>query len=504
MQNNSRSKNATLNIIIGWGAQFGILFLSFVSRKIFVHFLSAEYLGINGLYGNILSVLALAELGLGNVTQFFLYKPVAEDDQIKICQLIVYFKKLYRYIAMAVFIIGICFVPFLHVIINSQLSQNELIIYYIIFLVNSCVTYFSADKIALLAAYQDNRLNKYITLAVNFFLQICQIIILAIWHNYILYVLATLVSSIANVLITNFLCYRRYPYLKNKQASAVINKMLIINYLKSTFLYKIGATIVNNTDNILISVMVSTASVGLYSNYYMIVSGVQAFLTVITSSLISAIGNLSTSGNKKRMYEVFKIMTLFYHFIGAFGGVLFFIFLNEFISIWLGEKFLLDQKTVFAIAFSFYLTNAISPIWMFRETNGLFIKVKYILLITAVLNILLSIVLGRSYGMFGILIATSFARILTQVWYEPRILFKNLFGVPEFSYWIRQSKYLILSLCSGFFCVLISKTIPQGFVFMCFKACVFFFLFVLIFSIFCYKDKEFKEINKMIFKIIRR
>ena len=125
---NSRSKNAILNIIVGWGSQIGILLLSFVSRRIFIQFLSADYLGINGLYSNILSVLALAELGLGNVTQFFLYKPVAENDHKTINSLVNYFRKLYMMIAMVVLTIGLLLIPLLKYIVNSNLNHKELII----------------------------------------------------------------------------------------------------------------------------------------------------------------------------------------------------------------------------------------------------------------------------------------------------------------------------------------------------------------------------------------
>lgn len=503
--NNSRSKNAILNIIIGVIAQFGILLLSFIGRKIFINFLSADYLGINGLYSNILSVLALAELGLGNVTQFFLYKPVVEKDYNKICSLVKYFRKLYAIIAVVVLGIGLLLIPFLKYIINSNLQQNELIIYYIIFLLNSSVTYFAADKIALLAANQDNRLTKYITLSINFALQLLHIIVLMIWHNYIVYVLATLLCSVINVLVTNILCYRLYPYLKEKNIYKVeIDKKLITNNLKSTFVYKIGATIVNNTDNILISVMISTAAVGLYSNYYLVVSGIQAFLAVVTAALISGIGNLNASGNKKRMAEIFNCMLFIYHFIAAYGATGLFLLFNDLVPAWLGSEYLLDNWVVFAIAFSFYLNNAISPIWMFRESNGLFNKVKYLFLTTAIINIVLSIVLGKLLGVFGILIATPIAKMVTQVWYEPHILFKFLFDTSSKEYWFNQLKYVALSLISALMCFGITIILPHSFTFIFIKAVIYFVIFVIVFLILCRKSAEVNELKKLLYRITKK
>lgn len=501
---NSRSKNAALNIIVGYIAQIGIMLLSFVGRRIFVHYLSLDYLGINGLYGNILSVLALAELGLGNVTQFFLYKPVANNDEKKIASLMRYFRKLYTIIASVVLGFGLLLIPFLNYIVNTDLPQGEMILYYILFLLNSVVTYFSADKIALLAANQDNRLQKYVTLGTSFLLQIMHIIVLIIWHNYVIYVAATLLNSIVNVVVLNCICNHRYPYAQISSASKIEEKdrQTILDNVKSTFVYKIGAVIVNNTDNILISIIVSTAAVGLYSNYYMVVTAVQTFITIITTALISGIGNLSAEGNKKRMNEIFNMMLLLYHFIAGFGAISFFFLFQDLIPFWLGTEYVMDQKTVFAIALSFYVTNAISPIWMFREANGLFSKVKYLLLVTAGCNILFSIVLGIPLGIFGILLATSIARLVTQVWYEPKILFSSIFNKSAKEYWKNQGKYFILVILSFCICFLINEAAPHTPIFMVIKASIFLLVTLFVFATLNYKSSESKDLIGYI-KMIR-
>lgn len=501
--NNSRSKNALLNIVAGYISQIGILILSFIGRRIFLIYLSIDYLGVNGLYYNILSVLSLAEMGLGFVTQFFLYKPVAEGNMQLINSLLRYFRKLYIAIAGMVFTLGLLMIPFLGYIVNSKLPQNELIVFYIILLVNSCVSYFSAHNVALLAAYQDNRVQKYVSLSVNFAVQIVHILVLLIWKNYTAYVIITLLSTVANVVIINLICDKKYPFIKEKtDAKNTIDKKLIINNVKSAFVYKIGATIVNNTDNILISIMISTAAVGLYSNYYMVVIAIQGFIAIVTTSLISGIGNLSAEDNKSRMRSIFNFMLLIYHFIAAFGGISFFLLFNDLIPIWLGKEYMLDSSTVFAIAFAFYLTNAISPVWMYREANGLFAKVKYLLLTTAVCNIIFSIILGRIWGVFGILLATSIARMITQVWYEPHILFKALFDTSPKTYWAKQGKYFFLTLLSAAVCYAVSDFLPRNIIFVIIKAIIFFAVCALMFFAFCRKTEEFEEIKVFISRSI--
>ena len=434
-----------MNIFFGHLAQFGILILSFVGRRIFLQYLSIDYLGINGLYSNILTVLSLPELGLDAAVVYSLYKPVAEDNKPLIYSLLRYFRKVYAMLAFVIFAIGITVIPLLKYIINSNLPHNDLVIYYVLFLTNTVISYFVAHKVALLSAYQEQRVHKMATLLSNMILQVLHIIVLIIWGNYYVYISATVVTTIISNIILGVICKKIHKDVFVKQKHVDFDKKPIIKRILSTFLYKIGAVAINSTDNILMSILISTAAVGLYSNYYVVIAAIQGFIAIITTSLISGVGNLGATGNVKRQHEIFKLMVLFYHFIAALGGTGFSLLFNDFITIWLGKEYLFSQVTVFAIALNFYLTTAVSPVWMYREANGLFENVKYLMIIRAGLNIVLSVLFGKLWGEFGILLATAVSLMATNFWYEPRILFKNVFGTSSGGYWFTQLKYFIIS-----------------------------------------------------------
>lgn len=489
---NSRSKNAVLNIVFGYAAQTGILVLSFVGRKIFLNFLSVDYLGINGLYSNILSVLSLAELGLNTAVLFSLYKPVADNDIPLINSLLKFFRKIYTLLALSIFIIGIAFIPFLKFIIKSDLNNTDLIIYYLFFLINTVVTYFVAHKSAFLSACQEQRIQNLVTLSSNLILQLLHIIVLLIWKNYYVYVLATVINTIISNIILNIICNKIHPQLKYKTNPVNFDKGPIKNRIYSTLIYKISGVAINNTDNILISILVSTSAVGFYSNYYTLISAVQGFIAVISSSLISGIGNLGAGGDKKRQYEIFNIALLFYHFVSALGLAGFSLLFNDVITVWLGSEYLFSNITVFIIAFNFYLTNIVTPIWMYREANGLFVQVRFLMLIRAAINIVLSVALGKLWGTFGILLATAISLIATNFWYEPSVLFKNVFDVPVFHYWKKLFKYSIAAISGlviGFFGV---SLIPGGIIPLLIKTVIVILSVSIPFFVVSYKSDEFK------------
>lgn len=460
--NTSRSKNAMLNILCGYLAQIGILVLSFVGRRIFLDFLSVEYLGINGLYSNILTVLSSAELGVDTALVYSLYKPVAEENVPLVNALLKYFKKIYILMAIGIFAIGSALIPFLKFIIKSELTSNELTLYYLLFLINTIASYFTAHKVAYLSACQEQRVQKLVAIFTNFLMQILHIIVLFVWRNYYFYIIATVVSTLISNFVLNAVCNRIHPNLKEKTAEIIFDKKPIRRKIGSTFIYKLGGVAINNTDNILISMLVSTAAVGFYSNYCTLLSAIQGFIAIISTTLISGIGNLAAHGDKKRQYEIFKVTLLLYHYIAALGFVGLGLLCNDFITIWLGAEYVLDKMTVFIIVFNFYLTNAITPIWMYREANGLFEQVSFLMLIRASVNFVLSIILGIEFGVWGILVSTAISLIITNFWYEPSILFKTIFESSVFQYWKKQIKYFIVTCLSMLISVVIMSSIPSG------------------------------------------
>lgn len=497
---NSRSKNAFLNIIVGYIAQFGILILAFVGRMIFLKYLSIDYLGINGLYYNIFTVLSLPELGLDAAVVYSLYKPVADDNKPLIYSLLRYFRKIYVIIAISIFSLGIAIIPFLKYIINSNLPHNDLVIYYVLFLANTVASYFVAHKVALLSAYQEQRVHKIITLLSNMLLQVLLIIVLIIWGNFYVYIFATVATTIISNIILGAICNKIHKDVFVKRKHVYFDKNPIIRRITSTFIYKIGVVAINSTDNILMSILISTTAVGLYSNYYVVIAAIQGFILIITTSLISGVGNLGATGNVKRQREIFNMMLLFYHFIAALGAVGFGLLFNDFITIWLGNEYLFSQTTVFAIALNFYLTNAISPVWMYREANGLFENVKYLMIIRAALNLVFSVLLGKFWGVFGILFATAVSLIVTSLWYEPRILFKNVFSTSSREYWFRQLKYFVLSGLSFVLSWFIINKNPTGIFDFALNVMIIAFIVFVLFFITSIKSEEIKVAKSLLIR----
>ena len=126
-----RLKNSIRNMTYKFISQIFNIVLKFVNRSIFIYILGVEYLGINGLFSEILQMLSLADLGFGTAMVFSMYKPLAENDKDKLAQLTQLYKKIYTIIAISITIIGITLVPFLQYIVNFDQGIPYIKVYYL-------------------------------------------------------------------------------------------------------------------------------------------------------------------------------------------------------------------------------------------------------------------------------------------------------------------------------------------------------------------------------------
>ncbi len=501
MQNNSRTYNSMKNIFFGLGSQIIILICNFISRTVFIKTLGSEYLGVNGLFSNILTVLSLAELGIGNAIIYSMYKPLATNDKEKITALMNLYKKLYNIMAIVILLIGLTLVPVLKYLVNTNIDMSEITLYYILYLLHSVISYLFASRTSILQADQKMYIIKMYTMIFTVIQQIVQIILLYLTHNFMLYLIVQILFTFMMNLYGAMKSYKLYPYLKGKQKLEKRETKEIFSNIKYVFIYRLGGVILNNTDNILISIIIGTIYVGYYSNYYMIINSITVFTTIIFSALTASIGNLNAVSNEKRKYEVFKIIDFCSAIIFGFISVCLLILFSDFIKIWVGEEFILDVSIVYTIVLNFYIVGRLNPISTYRDTLGMFKKTRYIFLITACINIILSIVLGKIWGMFGIIIATAISRILTNRWYEPFILYKDYFKEKISKYWKNNTYYIFCTLLNYIITYSICKNINVeniwGFLI---KAILCGLLNIILYLIECYKKNEFKELINIIKK----
>lgn len=489
------------------------LLVAFCGRVIFVKVLDDSYLGINGLFTNILGILSLADLGMATVMMYHLYKPISENNAELICSLIKFFKKIYSIIATTILVLGLALIPFLKYIVNLPSDIPNIYLFYVVALLNVVLSYLFVYRTTLIMADQKAYVLNNCVIVFNILIFLCQTVVLFLFKNYLVYLLVALVLKFVCNLVQNGLTLKMYPFLKNITRIGTLEsneKKLIFKDIKATFLYKICGTVQSNTDSILISIFCGTILVGYYFNYILFINQIVLIISILFNSAKASVGNLMVTNTEepKDKWDLFLSFELLNYLIVGVSSVCFFVLSNDFVKLIFGYKYVLSLPIVAAITLNFYTSNIRQNIWMFRETTGMFEPMKYITAVTAIINLVLSIVLGKHFGMLGIILATVFARMVYAWWKEPQVLCKTYFKCNEKVYYAMYLKRLILciAIALGLNRICDVITFSNAWIEFIIKALVCFVLSCSILIIIYHRTKQLKFLIKHILpkKIVSR
>lgn len=331
--------------------------LQFISRTVFIYFLGEGYLGINGLFSNVLGVLSFAELGIGTAINFSLYKPVAEHDVEKIKSYMYYYKWAYRAIALIVCVLGIVLIPFLDILVTDPGNVGNITVYYCIYVFNTVTSYFVSYKYSLVNAEQKNYI--YTNVNLNYYCRCSnnQIISLVIWKNFLVYLLVAAGFGVFQKIFVSIYFDKLYPYLRDKNVKKLSKdeKNTLVSKVKALVVHKIGDVSVHQTDNIIVSAFVSTKMVGLLSNYNLIISTVSSCINILFNSVTGSLGNMVATETKEYQYQIFKK----YRFVGfwfyGFTAIALSILMSPFITLWIGDSMVVDTLTINLIVLDYYM-----------------------------------------------------------------------------------------------------------------------------------------------------
>lgn len=504
----SRIENSLKNMKFGTiGFLFSYVF-TFVTRKIFVVFLSIEYLGLNGLFSSILSMLSLAELGIGTAICFSLYKPLAFGETEKIQALMQFFKKAYTIIGLLVLGIGLSLIPILPLILGEVPDIPHINIIYSLFIIDSGMSYFLSYKRTILVADQKKYIDTTYYYGFQILKSLIQILVLVFTGNFILFLLVMVGSTILENIVIRHKINQLYPYLKKmeKKVLSQEDKTQIRKNVYALTFHKIGGVIVNGTDNILMVKFVNLVSAGINANYTMITSALGKVMRILFNSLTASIGNLTVEkqgGGSKSFFDQLNFISAW---IYGFSAISLLSLFNPFISLWLGSEYLFGQEIVFVIVLNFYLTGMLMPIRTFNSSMGLFWYDRYKPIFESLINLGFSIYLVIRIGLVGVLIGTTISTVATCFWFEPYVLYKYGFDKPVFPYFWNYARYTVTTIAIGFVtfwvvaAIRLDNPIKDFLGSMFFCACIPNLLYLLVY----FRNVEFINTRKLFMRVIKR
>ena len=403
-----RTENAIRNTKWGFVQIFASIFLPFVVRTIMIMVLSAEYAGLSSLFTSVLSVLNLSELGFSNAIVYSMYKPVAEDNKEKIRALLNLYRKAYLIIGTVILTIGLAMMPILPHLIEGD-APNEINIYilYCIYLFNSTIGYFFFGyKTSILSAYQREDLLSKNALICSVVLNLIQCCVLLLFRDYYLYAIVIPLSTLLLSILNYYTAEKMFPDYKpeGKLDKEEINELK--RNIGGLVLWKIGGATRNTFDSIVVSMYLGLVTVAIYNNYFYIINGVNAFLGVIVVSITAGVGNKIVTDSPEENYADFRKFQFYYNWIAGLCTVYLLCLYQPFMSIWMGKDLMFHNSIVFLFCYYFLMMQQGNINSVYYHAAGLWWHGRLRSIIEAILNLALNLILGKMFGVAGIILAT--------------------------------------------------------------------------------------------------
>ena len=443
-----RSKNATRNVFWGLLDKIVIILAQLLIKAILLRVLGEEYLGLNSLFTSILSVLSLAELGISSALVFHMYRAIVDEDKLKICELLHFYRRCYYTIAAVILIAGLAVMPFLPVLVRDEMPGGlNIYVLYGFNLASTVISYsLFAYKGCLMEAHQRSDLSNKVFVAVDTLQYIVQIVMLLAFRNYYLYsVVPPAIFLLRNLLIA-FVANKYYPdYRPQGKLNKGVRKA-IFGKVKALFVYKVGNVCSTSVDGIVVSAFLGLQVLGIFTNYQYIITMLFSFLLMYYNAIQAGLGNSIVTETVERNFGNFKKLLLMQGWICGFCAACLLCLFQDFMSLWMGESSLLSMGLVVCFAVYFYAFKIQDAVTVFKDAAGMWEADRWRPLLSAACNLTLNILLVQFIGLYGILLSTIACCLFIDLPWAAHVLFKNYFKRNAGVYYARLAVYTLVNI----------------------------------------------------------
>ncbi len=410
---------------------------------------------MNTIAMNIVGFLSLAELGIMNAISYALYKPISEDNRKSISEIISVQGWIYRKVAYVIIFFSIIIFLCLPILFSkTTLPMWYTYVAFSTFLISSLSTYFvSYVQVLLIADLQEYKVN-YINQLMKFtkyVLQISAVILIEnIENKFLAWCFIEIILSIVIALLIKYVVKKDYPWLNIELQNGKKLKdkhQEIITKIKQIFFHQLGGIVITQVTPVIIYAYISLNTVTKYENYIIIVTAIYSLIGATFSGIQAGIGNLIAQGDKNRVIAFFNPFLVFRYWVISIICFTFYLQSEYFITLWIGKDFVLEEQVLLVLTLYTFIRLARSFIDSFLVGYGLFSDI-YAPIIESIMTIGLSIILGKYFGLFGIILGSTISLFIMVIGWKAFFLFSRGFDISIAFYITKLAKVSIILIGS--------------------------------------------------------
>lgn len=467
----SRTEYSVRNTTVAIIARICAILAGFMTRIIFTHTIRQEYVGVNSLFADILNALAFSESGIDTAVSFALYIPVAKGDKERQKSLMYLFRDFCRIVAFFLLVGGLLLIPSIDILTKDYSKNYDLVFVYLLYLMNCTASYLMAYKKILIEAHQLGYINMIYQMGALVLQNILQMMVLLCTKNFLLFVSVMSLCTVLNNIAVSKKADKLYPYLKDKNVRKIPKRERnkIYRNIYSMLLHKLGMVSINNTDNILLFILVGIISNSIYSNYYLIIGSIRQILNQIFRGIIASVGNLGAQENRDHIQKIYEAAFFGGQWIFGVSAICIFEVIDIFIELCFGTNYIFSEQVTLVLCLNFYFTGMRQATLVFHESLGIFVYDRYKTIAEVLINLAASILLGRYFGALGVFLGTLMSMVTISLWIEPYVLYKHYLKTPYQTFFLRYGMYILVTLLLWFGENLLCRHVSGGVGTICIK-----------------------------------
>ncbi len=465
-----RSKKAFINAIYGMAGYIILMLSNLITRSVLVKALGYDLAGLDTVFKNFLSFLSLAELGIGTGLIYKLYTPILQDDKKQIKRILNFYKNAYIIISL-VFLLGSVIVAcFTKTVIKENYSALYLGVLFMLYAGDTVASYLYANRKALIIADQRNYLVSRNDAFISIFSFILQVSFLFLikgnpFLSFIIYAAIKIICRLSGAVFIGYKFKKLYPEIYNDKSKEVISgeeREGLLQNIGALLMHRVGAVSVTATGSAFVSALIDLKTAGIYGNYILIITTLNMMLAQIYNGIVASFGQFSNSESKEKVYEKFKVLYFANFLLMAFFCTAYATVIQPFISVWIGKDGKFPITTIFLLTIYLFVSGIRRCILMAKDAAGLYRPDRYLALLEAGINIALSFIFIKLWGVNGLILANTASMLIVPLWSQPYLVYKyvveNLKGLKF--YYLKYIIYFAITLAEVYLTYKISLCIP--------------------------------------------
>lgn len=441
-----RTHTALKNVMVSFGCYAFLLIFGLIQRRLLLDTFDLELVAYEGLLSNLFGMLSLVEGGAGTLFSYRILKAFADRDETRIAQLASMYRIFYACLGGLVFLF--CVVVFL---LSPVLFAGKVTLWYefrMMFVANAVATVlsyvFGYWQSILIAAQKEYKV-VLVNTAIRVISLMLRVIVLWTTGDFVLYIVLNAATNILNVFLGYFIGKKEFSYVKPLKVSFSDFKADgFFKDIRDFYAVRVAGTINSSTDNFMITFLIGTTTTALYGNYILIASNVSTLISHLITPINATVAEVVHQEKKENTYQVYRAIDLGVFFLSSVLFVCFVVVFQPAISVLFGEQYLLSPAFVICLSFQYYISIRTQAVTAIRYSFGKYHITRQYEICGALINLMLSIILGRLIGLPGIVLGTIAANIMS---WNGFFLIANriFFGESLAACWLREVRFALLA-----------------------------------------------------------